>query len=134
MKLYATVESERAKKGQGGNKYVFASFSVEREPVGEVELELMDDGEWLLKYRANDLMDWDILRQGSIDIKKTIAYHCEMHAWHCSGDGAYPCPHHQRSEKGKQQKGDDDFDRCKKCGSTEKDGYESLCYDCQMKS
>lgn len=71
MKLYATVTSERASKGQGGNEYVYADFSVEREQVGEIELELLADGEWLLKYRANELMDWDILRQGSIDILKT---------------------------------------------------------------
>lgn len=37
-----------------------------------------------------------------------------------------------RSEKGKSQKGEND-DVCKICKS-EKDGYESLCYDCQMKS
>jgi hypothetical protein len=71
MKLYATVTSERASKGQGGNKYVYADFSVDHERVGEVELYLSDDGEWNLKFRANELMDWDIIRRGNIDIIET---------------------------------------------------------------
>ena len=71
MKLYTTTTSERASKVQGGNEFIVSQFSVEHENIGEVELELLEDGEWLLKYRANDLMDWDILRQGSIDILKT---------------------------------------------------------------
>jgi hypothetical protein len=71
MKLYATIESERATKGQGGNEFIFSKFSVEREKVGEVELELLKDGEWLLKYRPNELTDWEILRQGSVDILET---------------------------------------------------------------
>lgn len=69
MKLYATVTSERATKGQGGNKYIFSVFSVDRVTVGQVELELLKDGEWLLKFRAHDNKDWEILRQGNIELK-----------------------------------------------------------------
>lgn len=42
MKLYATTTSERASKGQGGNKQLTVEFKVEtdkgREIVGQVEM------------------------------------------------------------------------------------------------
>ena len=47
MKLYATAESERAAKGQGGNKRLKVSFTAEtiagRELLGTVELHVEDN-------------------------------------------------------------------------------------------
>lgn len=70
MKLYATVTSERASKGQGGNKFVYSQFTLERELIGEVELYLQEDGEWILQWRKDENHDWDTLRQGQIKGEK----------------------------------------------------------------
>ena len=72
MKLYATVTSERASKGQGGNEYIIVNFTVNHELVGQVELYLYDDderheaddNEWLLKFRRYEDEDFNILVQG----------------------------------------------------------------------
>ncbi len=39
MKLYATVASERATKGQGGNKFIEAIFSIDRFEMIKVRLQ-----------------------------------------------------------------------------------------------
>lgn len=80
MKLYATVTSERASKGQGGNEYVLIDFTAgdKDNHIGQVELYLYDDdvkqgseeNEWLLKWRRNEDDDWHILSQGHIDSTK----------------------------------------------------------------
>lgn len=36
MKLYATTTSERASKGQGGNNYIKALFTVDKNPKSEM--------------------------------------------------------------------------------------------------
>jgi len=79
MKLYATVTSERASKGQGGTEFVLIDFTVgdKKNLVGQVELYLFDDdvkygdteNEWLLKWRRDEDCDWDILTQGHIEGK-----------------------------------------------------------------
>lgn len=47
MRLYATTTSERATKGQGGNKHLIIEVLVEsekgREIVGQVELRVEDE-------------------------------------------------------------------------------------------
>ena len=47
MKLYATVTSERATKGQGGNKKIVSSFTVERmgENIEVVRVQMLYDKE-----------------------------------------------------------------------------------------
>ena len=44
MRLYATVTTERASKGQGGNNFIRAEFSVEKVKVFEVELLISPSG------------------------------------------------------------------------------------------
>lgn len=52
MKLYATVTSERASKGQGGNKYLKTTYSVgsseDSSPIANVEL-LRDGNHFTLR-------------------------------------------------------------------------------------
>lgn len=47
MKLYATITSERATKGQGGNNFIDAAFTVDEKTVltVSIELEHMKKGE-----------------------------------------------------------------------------------------
>ena len=54
MKLYATVTSERASKGQGGNNYLHIALNVEdrENPIGYIELEMHPKKEWTLKWRS----------------------------------------------------------------------------------
>lgn len=56
MKLYATVTSERASKGQGGNKYIRVSFTVgstaKPEKIGTIYLQVEGD-RWTLN--ASDI-------------------------------------------------------------------------------
>lgn len=77
MKLYATVASERASKGQGGNEYLIVDLTVEndgkREPIGQIELVYKDDrqygvdlDEWVLQYRPEGAEEWQILNQGNV--------------------------------------------------------------------
>jgi len=102
MKLYATTTSERASKGQGGNEYIVADFSVNREIIGQIELYLYDDAkhygtdnnEWVLKFRNGsdkEDNDWEILAQDNI-------------------------PNKLAQTKGKKQKGE----ICRHCGKIHK--------------
>lgn len=51
MKLYATVTSERASKGQGGNDYLrIALYAEDHEtPVGHIIMDIQGN-EWVLKW------------------------------------------------------------------------------------
>lgn len=79
MKLYAEVTSDRASKGQGGNKYIIVDFTVgnvSRENIGQVELYYSDDtkhevelDEWILQYRPSEEEDWIIIAQGNVERK-----------------------------------------------------------------
>lgn len=40
MKLYATVTSERASKGQGGNDYLVADFTINKISIGKVGIKI----------------------------------------------------------------------------------------------
>jgi hypothetical protein len=79
VKLYATVTSERASKGQGGNEYLIIDLTVgnaAREQIGQVELIYNDDrkhgvalDEWVLQYRAGDSEadnEWAIIAHGNV--------------------------------------------------------------------
>jgi hypothetical protein len=113
MKLYATTTSERASKGQGGNDYLIIDLMIgsakDSRQVAQIELyrsndEGCDEDEWLLQWREGDSksdLDWGILLQGHLPRKSEQEkgkkqkgeFHCDKHAWHCGGEGAYPCPH-----------------------------------------
>lgn len=45
MKLYATVTSERASKGQGGNEKIEADFSINRDVILTVNMGVSANGE-----------------------------------------------------------------------------------------
>ncbi len=79
MKLYATVTSERASKGQGGNEYIEIELKVldRDKPVGILVLEYHNDSknhkadmdEWVLKYASatgQGFDDYEIIDQGNV--------------------------------------------------------------------
>ena len=76
MKLYATITSERASKGQGGNDYIIFDASVGRVPVAQFELYYNKDtahgattDEWVLSWRPEGSAEdneWTILAQGNV--------------------------------------------------------------------
>ena len=80
MLLYATVTSERATKGQGGNEYICIKLVVQNGskkdyPIGEIILDYSDDvknhnttqNEWVLKYLAHTAYDPVIIDQGNVE-------------------------------------------------------------------
>lgn len=80
MKLYATVTSDRASKGQGGNKYICIALTVQNGtrkdyPIGEVILDYMDDhmqhgtiqNEWVLKWLPFSKYDAQVIAQGNVE-------------------------------------------------------------------
>lgn len=86
MRLYAKVTSDRATKGQGGNKYLCISLTVQNGsrqdyPIGEIVLDYMDDhtehkttqNEWILKYIPFDkgADGIQIIAQGNVEPPKT---------------------------------------------------------------
>ena len=96
MKLATNIQAEKGKEIiKTANEYIFQEFTVNKIPVGQIELYYFDDahclckisnidkdglceecgkeytkdineGEWLLKYRKDDNEDWDIIAQGNI--------------------------------------------------------------------
>lgn len=67
MKLYATVTSERASKGQGGNQHLVAEFTVELKGVRTRVLTVdvryhPDTGEYLVEATATHESDGDIAK------------------------------------------------------------------------
>ena len=50
MKLYATVTSERASKGQGGNKQIVIDLNIEKETVGRVVMKHEEDNGYTIYY------------------------------------------------------------------------------------
>lgn len=105
MRLYATVTSERASKGQGGNEFVLVEFTLaDKSVIGQVELYLYDDdvrhganeNEYLLKWREGDDEednDWDILTQGHIpsDKKKGKREKGECQNKDANGNACWDC-------------------------------------------
>lgn len=80
MKLYASVTSDRATKGQGGNEYICIKLTVQNGskqdyPIGEIVLEYKDDvkthrvnqNEWILKYIPQTGYDAQIIDQGHVE-------------------------------------------------------------------
>jgi len=106
MKLYATITSERASKGQGGSRELVINIKVgnkSRREIANIVLTTTGgstDGSgntYALEYYPVNrdrggrvILDSDVLEKGE---KQKGEYHCEKHAWHCSGEGSYPCPH-----------------------------------------
>jgi hypothetical protein len=84
MKIYATVTSDRASKGQGGNEYIIVDLNVGRERIGQIELyysadtenpayskEGINTDEWTLQYRPDEDTDWEIIAQGNVKPNET---------------------------------------------------------------
>ena len=80
MRLYALVTSDRASKGQGGNKYICIKLTVQNGikqdyPIGELILDYKDDqkehgttqNEWVLSYLAQTKSDAEIIDQGNVE-------------------------------------------------------------------
>lgn len=96
MKLYATIKSERASKGQGGNNFLEIEIKVQDRdtPIGVIYLDYHNDSkehgdemdEWVLSWRSAKMIDPDIIAQG----------------------------HVKRAIKGKKQKDE----KCKACGES----------------
>lgn len=107
MKLYATVTSERATKGQGGNDYIEIELKAfdRVHPIGNIILEVTTDGsdenrQYLLTWKDALWDDRMILREGHE--KEGLIQTAE----------APPT-------KGKQQKG-------KKCGNCGREATQSI--------
>lgn len=71
MRLYATVKSERASKGQGGNTNLVIELKAfdRLNPIGEIILEVMEDSDgnlnqYLLTWKDPDMENSMILREG----------------------------------------------------------------------
>jgi len=105
MKLYGTITSERASKGQGGNDFIHATISLNKETKEQLCIKITQNA-----LNENKLMIWVSLYNPE-KMSETIIYNhpyfrkdnkqkdeneyrCIKHAWHCEGEGAYPCPHH----------------------------------------
>jgi hypothetical protein len=68
MKLCAKIASERGKQEiKTGNEYIIIDLTVNRENVGQVELHMYPDEEWILKYQKNTHTDSIIVAQGHTD-------------------------------------------------------------------
>lgn len=69
MKMYATAKSERATKGQGGNKHLQVTFEAEtengRETVGSVEMRT--EGEHI--HVVTDIKPYTVHKTGSKKLK-----------------------------------------------------------------
>lgn len=48
MKLYSTIKSERASKGQGGNDFVSGVFTCDENEVVKVTIESHSETEWIV--------------------------------------------------------------------------------------
>lgn len=76
MKLYATVTSERASKGQGGNKFLEIELKVRDRnvPIGLILLDYKNDirdhkadsDEWVLTWTPEGATDRQIIAQGHV--------------------------------------------------------------------
>ena len=71
MKLYAKISSDRAKKGQGGNKHIeIELYAFNREyPIGIVFMEVLQDADghldqYLLTYKEDEEDEAIILKEG----------------------------------------------------------------------
>jgi len=68
MKLATFINSEKGKAiTKTANEFISQEFTVEKIPVGQIELYYFDDsGQWLLKFKRSKEDDWDIIAQGNI--------------------------------------------------------------------
>ena len=76
-RLYCTATSDKASKGQGGQKYIIIDLNVGNRQVAQIELLYNNDSkhhgtdldEWVLQYRpegSDEDRDWTILAQGNV--------------------------------------------------------------------
>lgn len=94
MKLYATITSERATKGQGGNKRLDIQLLVgsrdDQHSAGVVSLREIEPGVFNIAY----FRDGEGIQLNRIELKgnkQKDGFHCDRHAWHSNNA---PCPHH----------------------------------------
>ena len=74
MRLHTEIISERGKAvNKTGNDYIKIDLTVDKKPIGSIELELLhdrlngyDQDEWLLKYYPDEESDPEIITQGNI--------------------------------------------------------------------
>lgn len=72
MKLYAQVQSERASKGQGGNKYLHIFLTVgnasNQIDFGDLLLDIRHNEEgnqaYVLQYRGEEIASYEIAKKG----------------------------------------------------------------------
>ena len=114
MKLYATVTSDRAKKGQGGNSFLHIEIYGENQNVPVADAIVSSCVHKKPCHTPRLLIDVRKTKNAKVRVYDLIETKNSL------------------IEKGK--KGKSESDECKRCGASDKDGYESLCYDCQMKS
>lgn len=57
MKLYATVTSERASKGQGGNKEVMIDVTVNKKSIGIVHVKVQGNYAYILSTVKNNMRE-----------------------------------------------------------------------------
>ena len=105
MKLYATVTSERAMKGQGGNKFIRAEFSVgsrdNAQNIATINL-INDENEFRI---SAVLHDGRVVPINSIP-KGEMKGHLSMD---CVDNNCTSC---LKEQKGEKQKGEN----CQECG------------------
>ena len=110
MKLYATTTSERATKGQGGNKFIDISLSVgsakDSKPIARIVL--ASEGEY---YRLTTRVGADE-RAEEIKIdgngQRLTDEECRHDSTRLTHDGTFCADcNEELNDKGKQQKGED---------------------------
>ena len=92
MKLYATVTSERASKGQGGNSFLFVKFMDDKQIVARVEFHIDDRGYCLEIYDREGGHFMPLLPLGGeIEKGKRQKGEKEPHAQDCPHNWGQPC-------------------------------------------
>ena len=95
MKLYATVTSERASKGQGGNEWLAVDFTVgdAENPIsfGRILLDLRKNEEgfpaFVLQYNGSEIASYPLNQVATIKGKRQKG--------EISDDGKNRCVHHK---------------------------------------
>lgn len=101
MKLYATVTSERASKGQGGNERLFVDvINEDREPIATVNIWVKDNtAEVMVRQWAKDKQDRYTIKLPTKGEKQKGKLCPLNHEWdaqgHCKNCPAKHCKCHK---------------------------------------
>lgn len=109
MRLYNTSTSERASKGQGGNKYIKSTFTVDKDPKSEMIVVQCahDNGDvsFSVRMKTDD---------GYIEVYRNL-YKGNQKNTSCGfKENVFTCQAHAHPTKGNKQK--DEFMACEACG------------------